>query len=184
MRTRDGVVAALVFAGSFAAFWVTPNHPMCDSQYTLLLSDNLVTHHDFWLERYQIPDEYRLERVGGHQYYWYPPGSSVLSIPYVIAMRRLGVRPVRADGSYSSDADGYLNAQLACIVAAGLVALMFVTARLLLPLPWALALALVAGFGTQVHSTASRSLGADTWGTLLLGALAFLLLRAETRGRR
>ena len=44
--------------------------------------------------------DYRLEDVGGHRYYGFPVGTSILSVPYAAVMRLRGVSAVHADGSY------------------------------------------------------------------------------------
>jgi hypothetical protein len=180
---RTILVAAALFFGAHALYWSSPNHGMADSQYTLLLSDNLLEHRDIWLERYQLPENYRILHSDGHDHYFYPPGSSVLSLPYVAAMRARHLSVVRSNGSYNEAVESYMNLRLACFVASLFVMLAFLTAHLVLPLGWSVAVAIVAGFGTQIYSTASRSLGADTWGTLVVGLAAYLLLRAESQRR-
>ena len=51
-----------------------------------------------------------------------------------------------------------LDAKLAAILMGGFAALSYFTARLLLTVPWSIVVALVSAFGTQVFSTASRSI--------------------------
>jgi hypothetical protein len=189
----DATLAVALFLATFLIFKLSPNHLLYDSQFTMLLADNLLRHGDFDLERYKLPEtitvddqaqpQYRLEHVRGHVYYRFPPGSALLSIPYVAAMRAVGISVVRGDGSYDELADLRLNALLAGLVAAAFSVLLFFTARLLLPPGTSWLVATVAALGSQVYSSASRVLGSDTWGLVLVGALIFLLLRAAVRQR-
>ena len=71
-----------------------------------------------------------------------------------------------------------LDAHLASILMAAFAGVVFLTARLLLPIPWALVVTFASAFGTQVFSTTSRGLWSDTWGVLLTGLAGFLLLRS------
>ena len=59
----------------------------------------------------------------------------------------------------------------------------YLTARLLLPVAWSLAVTVASAFGTQVFSTISRALWSDTWGVFLVGLAVFVLLRSAVRRR-
>src|ERR1700690_3715444 len=91
----------MVLMVCFAVFRVAPIRQVLDSQYSMLLSENLLRHGDFALDRYHLPEsDYRLRTVGGHQYYSFPPGTSVLSVPFVAIMHLFGVSAVGPDGTY------------------------------------------------------------------------------------
>ncbi len=66
---------------------------------------------------------------------------------------------------------------------AGLSTILYLTARLVLPVGWSALVALGAAAGTQIWSTASRALWSDTWGIALLGVVVWMLL-ADATGRR
>src|SRR6266516_88827 len=84
-----------------------------------------------------------------------------------------------------SDILRYDAGALACgLVFVFTLAVFFFTSRLLLPTNWSGILALGGALGTQVWSTASRALWADTWGMLLLGIVVYLLLAHEVGRRR
>jgi hypothetical protein len=99
-------------------------------------------------------------------------------------MHARGVAAVRGDGTYNAGGELVIDARLAAILMAGFAAIVYFTARLLLPVPWSLAIALVSGFGTQVFSTTSRSMWSDTWGIALVGLAAFVTLRSTARAER
>ena len=148
----------------------------------MLLAENLIRHGDFALDRYGLPEhDYRIEHANGHDYYFFPPASSVLSVPFVAAMHFRGVSVVAPDGSYDSASELDLDRKLAGLLMAAFAALAYATSRLLLPAGWSLVAACVSTFGTQVFSTASRSMWSDTWGIVLVGLAVLLLLRSRVK---
>lgn len=196
---RDRTVAALVFVTTFAVFLASPVRSVGDSFYSLLVSEQLLTRGSFTLDEYfkvpldpqsypgingtRGPYPYQIETVGGHQYYYFPPGSSVLSVPFVAATRAVGVSTIAGDGTYDPRSERRMQAVLASFLMAALAVLFYATARLLLPVGWSLIGALVGALGTQVWSSAALALGSDTWGILLLGGVVWILLAHEAQGR-
>lgn len=194
---RDAAAGAVVFAVTLSVFLFSRIHQVADSHYSMLLSQSLVSRASFALDGYALPRHepvwhgyyfkngpiYQLEVADGRLYYHLPPGSSVLSAPFVAAFNLVGVSAAREDGSYDPRGEVMIEAGLAALLMAALAFVFFRTARLRLPLGWSVAAALGAAFGSQVYSTASRALWSDTWGILLLGVVVFLLLRDEAKGR-
>lgn len=177
-------------------FTVSRVHQVADSSYSMMLSQSLLDHRSFTLDGYALPHNptwvgdhftdgniYQLEMVGDHIYYHFPPGSSVLSVPFVALLRLFGVSAVNADGTYNPNGEAKIEAGLAALLMATLASLFFFTARLLLPPGWSVIVAAAAALGTQVYSTASRALWSDTWGILLLAVAIFMLLAHEV-GKR
>jgi hypothetical protein len=195
---EDWLAAGSILVVALLVFWFSPVHQLTDSNYSMLLSESLLRHRSFALDSYNIPrqqpryhdntfkngDMYQLELVGPHLYYYMPPGSSVLSLPYVAVMNALGVSAANADGTYNPDGEETLETGLAAILMAALAAIFFFTARLLLPLRWSVVIALAGAFATQLWSTASRALWSDTWGILLIGIVVWMLLAHETKRRK
>jgi hypothetical protein len=80
----------------------------------MMVSQNLVRHRTFALDNYKFPtlspvqekkytsntSIYHLELIDGHIYYYYGPGSSVLSAPFVAVMNALGVTASDASGAH------------------------------------------------------------------------------------
>ncbi len=66
---------------------------------------------------------------------------------------------------------------IAALLMASLVIIFFRTALLLLDWRWSAAIAIGAGFGTQMWSTASRGMWSHTWEMTLSGLVIYLLLR-------
>ena len=179
---RDVFLTALIGLSAFLVFRAAPVQQLHDSKYTMLLAENLLRHRDFDLARYDLPaDDYRLRSFGTHRYYFFPVGAAILSTPFVEAMRLRGLSTVRADGSYDERGELVMDKRVAAALMAGFAALAYATARLVLPELWSVGIAAVAAFGTQIFSTASRSVWSDTWGVLLVGAGTYLLLRAVAR---
>ncbi len=183
---RARIVPAALFAASFAVFLASPNRGMTDSGYALLASENLLLHGELDLARYDLerarPANYRLTHVGPHVYYFFPLASSILSVPFVAVARLFGHGIVARDGQYVMKAEETNQACLAALLMAAYAAIVFQTARLFLPLGASLLIAAVTAFGTQVYSTASRTLWSDDWALLLIGLAVYLLARAAARG--
>jgi hypothetical protein len=180
------LAAAALFAGSFAIFIWSPNHQMTDSGYALLVSENLIRHGDLDLSRYHLDSgpgtNYRLEHIRGGVSYYFPLGSSILSVPYLAIDRLFARGIVGPEGAYVTGAEKAAEARLAALLMAAFTVIVFWTACLLLPVGWSVALALVVAFGTQVYSTASRTLWSDDWALVLIAGAVHLLLRSAVRG--
>ncbi len=200
LSRNDLLTTSLIFLAALLVFWFSPVSQVTDSHYSLLLSESLLRHRTFTLDHYAIPrlepqssvrDDYvangniwQLEQWNNRLYYYFPPGSSILSIPYVALARLFGVSIARPDGTYDAGAEVRLETGLAAILMALFACLVFLTARMLLPLRWSLLLALTIAFGTQVWSTMSRALWSHTWEVVLVSLIVFMLVksaRAETR---
>ena len=171
---------------------------MTDSRYSMLVSQSLVSRGSFTLDAYNLPRHppewagfyfrlgpiYQIEVADGHLYHLMPPGTPVLSAPYVALLNVFGISPANADGTYSEKWEVRIEASLAAFLMALLAAVFFSTARLVLSVSWSITIALGGALGTQVYSTASRALWSETWGILLLGIVVYFLLRHETgKGR-
>jgi hypothetical protein len=191
------LAGALIFVLTLTIFLISRIHQVSDSQFSMLVSQSLIDHGSFALDAYAIAREeplwrgyyfsngpvYQLEIANDRLYYHLPPGSSVLSTPFVAVLNLFGVSAAAPDGSYDRVGEVKIEAGLAALLMATLAVIFFYTARLMLPLKWSVVVAAGGALGTQVYSTASRALWSDTWGILLLGVVVLLLLRHET-GKR
>ena len=184
LARRELVAGGLIFLACFLLFWHAPiQQTGGDDRYSLLLAENLLRHRDFTLERYDLPrPDYRLEDVGEHRYYGFPPGTSVLSIPYVALMHLRGKSVLRR-GTYDLEGERGLESRLAALLMAAFAVTVYITARLLLPVAWSVAVTVASAFGTQVFSSISRALWSDTWGVFLIGLAVFILLSSAIRRR-
>jgi hypothetical protein len=197
VRNRN-LTALVIFAIAFAIFRLSPLHPINDSRYSMMLSACLLEHRSFQLDRYNIPhlpplqgedyvhngDIYQIEQVGPHLYYVMPPGTSLLSLPFVAIAKALGVSPVNSDGTFNLNGEEKIESWLAAFLMALLAAIFFFTAELLLPRVYSLIVAIGGAFGTQVWSTASRAMFTDTWAMLLLGMVIVMLLSHSANGNK
>jgi hypothetical protein len=193
--SRTTLAASLIFASTLTIFLISRIHQVGDSQFSMLVSQSLLDHGSFRLDAYRIPRHeplwrgyyfsngpiYQLEIARGHLYYHLPPGSSVLSTPFVAVLNLFGISAARPDSTYDPRAEVKIEAGLAALLMAALAVIFFYTARLMLPLGWSVVVALGGALGTQVYSTASRALWSETWGILLLGIAILLLLRREIK---
>jgi len=197
-RKPDLVSSVVLFAVSYCIFIMSPVQQPADSLYSMMVSQNLVRHGTFALDNYRFPtlrpgqdkkytsntNIYHLELIDGHIYYYYGPGSSVLSAPFVAVMNALGVSVSDSSGAHDPLGEMKIQTRLACLLMAELAVVFFLTARLVLPLSWSILVASFGVFGTQVWSTATRSLWAHTWMIFLLGFVILMLVAHEMKGRR
>jgi hypothetical protein len=193
-KLRTELLAGLaIFILTCSIFILSHNRQIADSKYSMLVSESLLHHGTFALDRYGFEDFgkqnsngwggiYQLELANGHVYYLFPPGSSILSVPWVAMMNAFGISAATAGGAYNLRGERIIQASLAAILMAAFASLVFLTSRLLLPLWWSVLIAFSVALGTQVLSTASRGLWSDTWGILLVGFVVYILL-AHERGQ-
>ena len=148
-------------------FLASPLHTPTDSTFSALVSENLLRHGSFALNRW-FPDggaklPYQVERIGAHVYPWYPPGGPVSPAPLVGILALLGLSAIGHDGGYDAAGDLIVQAILAALLMAVLAVVFLRIAQAILPAPGSWIVALGGAFGTQVWSTASRSLWGDTF---------------------
>ncbi len=193
----DAILALAIFFVVLRLLAQSPITALGDSKYTLLLTNNLLSKGSFILDDYSIPhkkvvhvgkteldgDTYQIEVFDGHLYNYFPPGSAILSTPFVLVGNALGHTIFDGNKVYSEGREAAVQLSIASLLMAVLSVTFYFTARLLLPFGWSALIALGGALGTQVWSTASRALWAHTWGIALLGPVLYLLL-AQATGRR
>lgn len=193
-------VGLWLFIATGLIFMLSPVFALSDSNYSMLLSESIIRNHSTHLNAYRFPSPIRedahcmpplppiplatqtfqLARVGGEVEYCYPHGTSILSIPFVVLMRTLGINPITAEGQYNRTGEALTQRLLASLLMAGFTLMVFRTALLLIGVMPSLFIAAGIAFGTQVWSTASRAMWSHTWLIFLGGFVAYWLLRRET----
>jgi len=185
MPGRNSVVAWMLVLGCYLLYRLAPGWPqVCDSRYSLLVSVNVLRHASWSLDNYLPPGElpYQLTRTqpDGPVWYGYPLGSSVLSLPIVLALMLASDGP-GDDPEAALAWETRAQVEAAALVAAGNVAVLFLLARLWLSLRAALGFTLVFALGTSLWSTNARGLWSHTWAGLLLSLTVLILARIERR---
>lgn len=195
-QPRSHRTALYLFLVCFTIFDLSPVAMLLDTRFELLTSESLLRHRSVALNRFKIPgldphslplhpdleadrSFYQLVRVGGKTVYRYPHGGALLALPFVLGLDLAGISVVRGDGSYDAVAEIRLGRLLASLLMALLVALFFEIAAGLVPAAFALAIAMAAGFGSQIWSNTSRALWSQTWEIFIAGWIIWLLLAAE-----
>lgn len=188
-NTNRNLIACLLFTLAAVAYYLPEKRLLMDSNFSMLLSESLWKNHSFKLDEYFDPSSmsfpgqqagalpYQLYRYDGHVYYIYPPGSSILSVPFVMGANALGFSARDQNGGYRIDGELRIQRFIASFVTAATVALLFLLGAEFLDTRRAFILALIAAFGTGLWSTASRVLWTHTWGLLLLSAALLVLVR-------
>jgi hypothetical protein len=193
-RPFERLIGPIIFLFVFAIFWLSPIRDMTDSKYAMLTSQTLFKYQTFALDRYPWPGLqplprsglganttiYQIEEVRGHRYYYFPPGTTVLSLPYAALMSALGISAANPDDSYNAKGELAIQGSLAALLMAAAAWMFFSLSRLVLPLNWSVLVSLGSTLGTQIWSTASRVMWSDTWAIVLITAVIWLLLSHET----
>ena len=100
--STDTRIGLILGGALFVIFWASPVLRVHDSQYSMLLSEQLLLNQSFELDDYFRREDRgdsartrwrRLPRhvrpSGDHLYYWYPPGTPLLSVPLAAALRNM-----------------------------------------------------------------------------------------------
>jgi hypothetical protein len=207
LEPRDAALAVATFAAALAIFALSPVRQFADSHYSLLLSESLLRDHTNSLDRFFVPPldptrfpglvsdrrrdrpwwlpglPYQIEASRGNLYYRYPPGTSLMSLPFVAALRVAGVSSIGPDGRYDVAGEHCQQVAIASFLMAVFACLCYLSARVALPRGASLAVAAGAALATPVWSTASRGLWSHDWGLVLVGLVVYGLLRSEIAGR-
>jgi hypothetical protein len=196
MGSPDFKVAFGLFAASFLLFASISAHQNLDSRYSLLVSDRLISTGVFHVDGIPgltIPDPTLTEtgtparipevfvRVDGRYFYFYPPGTSILTAPIVGVLRIFGFGISDEQGRYQRKTEGIVQSFIASFLMAALASIFFLAARYRLPPSQSLWIAAGATFGSQLWSTASRALWSHTWGIFLVGGVVWMLFRDADR---
>ncbi|HLW67957.1 MAG TPA: hypothetical protein VKS79_21750, partial [Gemmataceae bacterium] len=185
---------ALIYIALMFICWliyrVSPGYPqICDSRYSLLITENLLESGHMNLDRYMPPDRplpYQVTRLprDSHVYYAYPLGSSFLSTPFVAWWQSSGISGDNPAYTDPLKRDTEWQRRLAAILAAGCVGWFLWLARLFLDWKWSLAIALFWGFGSPIWSTLSRGLWSHDWMVWFLALAIVFLVRLDQSSAR
>ncbi|MBX7245249.1 MAG: hypothetical protein K1X53_07100 [Candidatus Sumerlaeaceae bacterium] len=196
-RIRDLLIATLLALALFVLFAFSLSRPLADSAYTLLISENLVLNRTLNLDRYfnfqgkqnpkvGLPDareDYRLRVVENHVYYKYPPGSPVLSIPFAMAMKWMGLSCIKEDGTYSHIREQRQQHVISAVLMAAFGFILYLTGRLLVSVGWSVVVTLGVTLGSTAWSSMALALWSDCWGILLCALGIHLLARNQIAGK-
>lgn len=179
--------------------YLSPVQRLGDSKYSMLVSYSLVNRARFDVDDYVerslenghhfrnavsmrrgIP--YQLQPAGDHLFYLFPPGTSVLSAPFVFIAQCFGIKPVDADEQYDEIGERKIQKLLSAFLTGVFAVSLYRIARLLLTPTKSAALTLITIFATQVWSTASRGMQSHIWGIVLLSFIVYMILRSELNG--
>jgi hypothetical protein len=192
-KQRRWIIPATIFVGIAVIFLLSPIRQHSDSRVSILLSENLLHNRSFMLDEYlgeykdgndqagsnleKLP--YQLEIIDDHIFYYYPPGSSILSVPLIGLANLLGFSSLEPDGRFDLDREREIGCTVAAILMAGFATLVYCLAITLLSNSWSVLISLATAFGTQVWSTASRALWSHDWMLIMLCLVVWHLLGAE-----
>ena len=156
---RAELIASVILVACFGLFLSSPIRDLSDAKYALLLSESLLRGRGMALEDFlQESDSravpYQLQRIEGHIFYAFPPGTSLISVPFLATLKLLGVRVVGPDGKYFEEGEWVAQGVLAALFSAASSCLFFLIACQFLEDGPASLIALVGALGTPVWSVA------------------------------
>lgn len=199
-RARVLRLHTIVFLFSLGVFLTAPVIEVSDSRYAVMLSESLWRHGTPDLDKhYNVPtpgpngsrgdpneaNKYQLVQARGHITYFFPHGTSILSIPLVAAINATtGLSAAKPDGHLNLDGEIRIGRWVSSALMAALTCVFFATAMMLLPVWWSVVVALGASLGSQILSTATRGLWSHDWEIFLYGLMAHSILNSEHRGAR
>ena len=195
---RDLLIGLLILVVGFAVFLCSPQRQFSDSKYAFVVSESLLKRRSFAIDQFGVPQfepRYNgsymengrineLEWVGNRLYYYLPPGTSVLSLPYVALMDCFGLSVINKDGTYNVGREIQLQLIFSAFLMALLGSIFYFTGRLVLPALWSVIIALGGILGTQVWSSLSASMWSDTAGIFLVGLIVWMLVMEASAGIR
>jgi hypothetical protein len=171
----------LLFVSVGYVFAKSPVRYVSDSRYSLLMDQAILEHGSPNLMAYKLPDHlWTIGFVNGQLLYLYPWGGPLLSLPIVAALGAGGIK-VAPDGIYSVRQEVKMQFYVTTFLCAAIVWLFFDLCAATLSIGWSVAIALAAAFGTQIWSSASRSLWPQTWYLLLASLAVWLLMKPRLR---
>ncbi len=181
LRTRAAAIATVaLFVGSFLVYLASPARQLgADTRPNVDIAFNIIKHGTTTLDSHRSEvayADYLVERVRGHTYGYFPIGTPLLMVPAVAALEgpikvASRFKPLRnvltSIGTYPNQdrpldawkTPNVLEATIAALYMALLVALFLRIVTRALDLKRAVFLAVVFAFCTSVYSTASRA----TW---------------------
>jgi hypothetical protein len=177
---RTLFVSILLFMIVFIIYFLSPVIQSSDSRLNIYVSMSIIRDGDTELDEYAewITGYYALQDLNGHIYNKYPIGPSLIALPFV------WVTDIATGGTfYQSLFTSWpvlLEIIIACFVIALTTVIIFLTARLYLPLMPSLFIAAIFAFCTSAWGIASRALWQHGPSMFTLALTLYFLARRET----
>jgi hypothetical protein len=181
----DIVIGLCIFAGVTAVYWQSGIIVSIDSGWALPLAVNIIHDQRTDLDNYASKIgtlDYRVEKINGHYYSYFPIGTVILTLPFVWFAEKSGnldlfaymqtIVPNGMDPLAIS-----LEMRIASLITALTATLIYFLGRQFSGMLPSLALACIFAFCTAAWSTASRALWAHGPSMLLI-TMALLLVSA------
>lgn len=183
-RIAKVVLPPLLMLLIFLGHSISPVSQSGDSGWAIPLALSILYERDLDLDEYasQIaPTDSRIDRIGGHYYSYFPYGTSLISLPFVLLATLFDPQiPVHTQVAYPE-----LEIVIASAIVAATSTVMYAIARQRhLSVLTAFFTTLLFAFGTSVWSTASRALWQHGPSILMLSLGIYLLGEAEKNPRR
>lgn len=186
LRSKKIVSAVVLFLLVFIAhsFW-SPVHTPFDSGWTVYTATSLIAEGNLDLDEFQTRidgHDHRVIRDHGHFYDRYPPGTPLLSVPFVYILNNFLKHGISVDliRVFQGNVEKGIAAALVAIVT---VIVFLMCGLCLTQLHDVIVLTLVFAFCTSAWSTASRALWQHAANMLVLSLALYFFLQAQRSSR-
>lgn len=149
-----------------------------DPRYSLLVSQSILENGTLRLDEYRnvahLPaEDYRLHEVRGHLYYYFPPGTSLFSLPFVWLARQAGM-----DMAIPAHEDALQNliSAILCVVT---FLFLYGAISHIIEWPSSLIVASIFFLGSSLVSTLGVALWSSHFATTLIAIILYLFARSE-----
>lgn len=184
IRTKIKITAIILFSLISAIYYKLPATQISDSYYSMLLAESVIKNQEIDLEKYINLKEkkenldffYQIEHKNNKSYYYFPHGSSYLSIPFVYVLNKIGFNTIQKN-KYLAEEEIKIQRILSAGITAGTVTIIYLIFTVFLSNRVSLCLTFIFAFSTPLVSSLSRGLWSHTWLALLLITSILIVLR-------
>ncbi|MDP3980332.1 MAG: hypothetical protein Q8Q33_02840 [Chlamydiota bacterium] len=195
MLLRKAWIPVILFLFIFIVHWRSPVITSTDSVWSIYTAESITQEYNTNLDEYEDTIElhmhYAIERVNQHYYNTFPLGTSLICVPFVMAIDGALAIPIIQEhyqdktGIHkiirATDIYGLVERMIASIIVAMSAILIYLIALSSLEQRSALFLSLLFAFCTPAWSTASRALWQHGPSMLMLTLTLYIIVKAQKR---
>lgn len=180
LKTRSGTALIFVlFVAFVAVLSAKVRYTGSDPRATLLLSESIIRHGTLKLDNYGSDAlesyGYVIHKKNGHYYSYFPIGTSLASIPFVVIANGLGREMLSSEGR--------VQVVISAVVSIAILLFLFGLARLFLDSNNALLISSVFWFGTSFSSTIGTALWSHDFAVLFALMAVYFSVKSVQMGQ-
>ena len=155
LNTKNIKIIALLFFVAIVVFFAKNRYTTGDSKATLLVSESIINTGSVKLDKYgyeSLKDYMYVKKIRDHEYNYFPLGTSIMAIPFVLAAKPFGFSAIKYS-DYNS-----MQIIIAVITSIITVFMMFKISSKFLSFNNSLMISAAFWFGTSLSSTCATAL--------------------------